>query len=623
MRSRLILFAASITASALFAGTATGASIHSSSDTFLAIDQSVFERIDGMSLTLHEARKHPANPLLKNRPEGPDAWRAGFPWVLLDKGKFRMWYLARDSAGDFFTCYAESDDGYEWSRPALGIIEHRGSKDNNICYKGHTLFPQIYRDDTATDPARRYIGVIYGLITAGQMTPAEQKRYGQSQPSIKCLAYSPDGLHWQEDHGSLFPIHAKIEGGTLYRMGRDWFMVHQQNSAEYPEVNDWSRFLSISHSTDLKTWKLGDKPGFFFDPRFGGIIQTHVTPGLQNYGNVIVGAQGLFYNNEELIDHETELMLILTNDGRTWRQPKPSQPFSYLLRRGQPHEWDRSFIVQGNFVNTGSQTRMYYNGSQWGNVDADGIQIGLAELRLDGYGSLAPKIGWEFGKEGPFEGTVVSKPIAVEKPGLRLYLNLRAGKDSRDAVAVELTDADGAALAGYGFGDSANMNLDSVGAPVSWRGRSDLIALAGKQVKVKIRITAHNRERSGKVRAHEPHLFAFYFAQPHLLLGKEQVAGPSGLERQHVSDPQHPVLQDVSIVSTHPIKVTLTELSAGTADLTFTGSGQVSIMSPTLGQAEVGGKTVRASDGALRFEVNGSARVQVRLASGGKGNSGS
>lgn len=54
-----------------------------------------------------------------------------------------------------FTCYAESDDGFEWRRPNLGMYEFAGSKDNNIICEGgvsnlqgwhiHTLF----KDPTA------------------------------------------------------------------------------------------------------------------------------------------------------------------------------------------------------------------------------------------------------------------------------------------------------------------------------------------------------------------------------------------------------------------------------------------------------------------------------------------
>jgi len=576
----------------------------------LAIDDAAFEKIEHLSLSLCEARKHPANPLLRNRPSGPDGWRAGFPWVLAENGRFRMWYLARDTSGEFFTCYAESADGYRWSYPQLGLVEHRGSKANNICYRGHTLFPQIYRDATATDPARRYMGVIFGQITGAQLDPAQRKRYGDSQPSIKCLAFSPDGLRWQEDHSHLFPIHAKVEGGTLFRLGGEWFMVHQQNVAEYPQVQRFSRFLSVSSSRDLRDWQLGEKPAFFFDPKYNGIIQTHVTPGYQNYGNVIVGAQGLFYDNVELLDHETDLILILSNDGRSWRQPKPAQPLSYLLRRGDRDHWDRSFIVQGNFVNTGSKTLLYYNGSQWGNADADGIQIGVAELRLDGYGSLAPHIGWDFGKEGPFEGTAISKPIALGRSGLRLYLNTEAGSDPRDEIRAELSDESGAIV--RSFADCDALKVSSVGVPASWNGRAELDELAGKTVRVKIRIRSHNPQRSGKIRALEPQFYAFTFDTPKLLLGCEQAVFPSGVERQHISDPNVRALA-ADIRSAAPLHARLSAFDSSSAAITFAGRGSVRVRCAGVRGATFAGRTVAPEDGTLAFEATDGGVLNLTL----------
>jgi hypothetical protein len=582
-----------------------------SSDTFLAIDNAAFESVENMSLSLCEARKYASNPILTNRSDGPDAWRAGFPWVLQDEGKFRMWYLARDASGEYFTCYAESHDGFHWTRPELNLVEHRGSKANNICYKGHTLFPSIFRDNKASDPARRYVATTFGFITQDRFNEAQKQRYGKIQPSIKCLAYSPDGLHWKEDTANLFPIHAKVEGGTLFRMGSEWFMAHQQNSAEYSEVHKGSRFISISSSKDLQHWQLGDKPGFFFDPKFSGLLQTHVTPGYQNYGNVIVAAQGLFYDNVELIDHETDLILILSNDGRRWRQPKPAQPLSYLLRRGDRGAWDQSFVVQGNLVSTGTKTLLYYNGSQWGNVDADGIQIGVAELRLDGYGSLAPHIGWEVGKDGPFEGIVTSKPVSLERPGLRLYLNVEAGHDQRDAVRVELCDASGDALEGFRFADCDVMNTSSVGLPVAWRGRADLSSLAGRDLRVKIRITAHNPERSGKVRVLSPQFYAFYFDTPQLLLAQEQAVFPSGVERQHLSDPNYPTLRGIDFVADCAAKVTMKSLRHDAAELTLSGNGKIRVSGKFIESMKLRGKTVEPKDGVWTFEAAGDESLEI------------
>ena len=55
-----------------------------------------------------------------------------------DEGIYRMYYLGwsyaklRSGEGAIKVCYAESKDGVTYSRPALGICEFEGSKENNI-----------------------------------------------------------------------------------------------------------------------------------------------------------------------------------------------------------------------------------------------------------------------------------------------------------------------------------------------------------------------------------------------------------------------------------------------------------------------------------------------------------
>jgi hypothetical protein len=67
--------------------------------------------------------------------------RAGmFATVIQIGNKCHMWY---DAIGPRIKlCYATSDDGVHWVKPALGLHEFNGSKDNNIifnnlitCYK--------------------------------------------------------------------------------------------------------------------------------------------------------------------------------------------------------------------------------------------------------------------------------------------------------------------------------------------------------------------------------------------------------------------------------------------------------------------------------------------------------
>src|SRR5699024_4635543 len=52
-------------------------------------------------------------------------------------------------------CYAESEDGIEWGKPNLGLIEFNGSKENNII--GHYLHgTSVFYDKHEQNPKKRY-----------------------------------------------------------------------------------------------------------------------------------------------------------------------------------------------------------------------------------------------------------------------------------------------------------------------------------------------------------------------------------------------------------------------------------------------------------------------------------
>jgi len=82
--------------------------------------------------------------------------------LLYEDSRYRMWYSSNkvNQVGESCHCYAESDDGFQWRRPELGLFEYGGSRRNNILCAGqthhlgailptHRLLPQ-----SATRPSR-------------------------------------------------------------------------------------------------------------------------------------------------------------------------------------------------------------------------------------------------------------------------------------------------------------------------------------------------------------------------------------------------------------------------------------------------------------------------------------
>lgn len=605
---------AAVAAAALTAAAAEPPRTFTSDDTFLAVDETVFATREGVSLLTSEAIKYEHNPVVaQGNPGQSDAGRLSFPWVLLENGLFRMWYVAYDG-DEFSLAYAESDDGYRWRRPELGLVQQNGSKANNVVASGLTVMPGIYRDDADPDPARRYKAPVHGTITEADMaTDAQRKKYRGKHPSLLGIAYSPDGLRWTTETSNPFPIKAKLECPVLYRVGDKWVLAHQMNTGDYPEVNRWSRFLGVSTSDDLVHWDLSDKPAFFFDPRHNGIMQTHAAPGFQNYGNVLVAAQGLFLNQPELIEQETDLTLIVSNDGLRWRQPKPAQPLSYFLRRGNRGAWDESFPIQSNLLNAGDKTLLYYSAGHYGNASFIGLQIGVASLGLDRYGYLMPQVAWSYGQP-EFRARLVSHPIELREANLNLYLNASWLGREGDRLAVELQDPEGNPMPGYTLEACDRLPLDSVGTAVTWAGRRELGDLRGKTVRVIIEMVGANPKRWPMASAEVPRFYAFYFDRPTLWANAPTRVEPGrGLARLDFRDPVRPRWDGVRIDSAQPVVATLTEMTDTATTVRFESAASIELSSDRVRGLTIGGREIASSEGVFRFDAGAGEEAAIRL----------
>lgn len=117
--------------------------------------------------------------------------------VVSDGGKLRMWYHAMpgdwDMRADMSSiAYAESEDGLEWTKPALGILDH-GPGPNNLTDLG--LHSATVFVDPGSPPSHRYRATGCGYEGLFLCHP-QIKDYGYY------TAHSADGLHWVLDHNT-------------------------------------------------------------------------------------------------------------------------------------------------------------------------------------------------------------------------------------------------------------------------------------------------------------------------------------------------------------------------------------------------------------------------------------
>jgi hypothetical protein len=447
--------------------------------------------LDNLQLTLVQAEKHPANPVLRRSPPGsPDAMHALiYGSVLHVDGKFRMWYLGMfeskwDSRATGWwrpMCYAESDDGVHWTKPDLGLVDFHESRKNNICQiesdppalSRVNDFLTVIHDPQDANPARRYKCAYIAHM------PIDEVRGGRSligpKESRWCAivcATSPDGLRWQvvgdrpaNSGGERFEV------AGLHHFGGFYYVTGQLLSpwTWLPGGGDVGRVMLAYRSADFEHWSAAKalafaRPGQTTHPPVAG-QQTHMGAGLWNRGNVMLGLYGMWQDGpprrpkgtSHLWGTRIDLGLIVSNDGVHFREPVPDFK---VIARGSEGAWDSIALTQGHaFANVGDRTYLWY-----GHWDCDGLgrtqDIGLATLRRDGFGYLACH-------DPRQPGHCLTATLPASSEGSRLAVNVE-GVTPENPLIVELLDDRDRPLAGFSGPQAAKITAPGVDRPIQW-----------------------------------------------------------------------------------------------------------------------------------------------------------
>ena len=412
--------------------------------TLLAIDDVSLPLRKNVCLYLSKPTVRQA-PVLAPSPaesRAPDNMAAHFyGTVLHDAGKFRMWYYAchlgknpdwparkmqqiakkpawligvqegrEVSQGPL--CYAESDDGLIWTKPALGQVLFKGSRDNNALDLPNTIVSgaAVIRDDDDPDPARRY-KMVYQYFP--DQTEPLIPEYG-SLPSMAC-AVSPDGLTWTV---TAMPFVNQFVEHCSFIRHNGKYIVHSQVfpgnswSGAYSEGGGAGGRSGVAHATDdfdrwpdLWAWAFAlPEPS---DPAKRGADnrydQVHLGVGAASLGNVCVGIYGLWHSQpfgEDFGKINCDLGLVVSNDGIRFREVASTPGQVYIHHDASkatpvPGRDFNTILCQGNgILNVGDETRIYHG--RWRNsgqraediADYYRAEVALATLPRDRWGAL-------------------------------------------------------------------------------------------------------------------------------------------------------------------------------------------------------------------------------------------
>ena len=431
----------------------------------LFLDAMVVEKQEGLTRTFHPAEKYQGNPVIrKDKPwEGTAAYEGPYLYgtILSDEGRLRMWYHCH--SGGYYNCYAESQDGISWTKPNLGLLDFKGSKDNNLFLtvtqdpdekppnkgSGQCHNPSVIKRPWEKDPEKRYALFCYGVD------------YRKAR-----VAFSPDGLHWKFEpetaKKALFP------SGDVLNFFYDPYK--KRYVATWKTANRRGRAAGVAVSNDGLTWtKPVEGPVFVADDLDPDATQVYGMP-VFPYQGMYIGLPWIYssrwfkygtYTDKRMYDVEKDspctmdVQLAWSWDLVNWTRPPDRAEF---IPRGHPGDFDSTMIYTARApVQVGDRLYFYFGG--WNgphNNPKSEAAIGLATLRLDGFCSM---------RASENEGWLISRREALVKPEVTINAKTAQG----GSIVAEILDTENKVLPGFSREDCTAFEGDSVRHVLRWK----------------------------------------------------------------------------------------------------------------------------------------------------------
>lgn len=458
----------------------------------LMVDHHLIERMDGVDLKLHEPRH--AGTALKF----DDSWdrdSSNYATVIEDKGLYRLYYRggpADSSAGrregeTSYFCYAESRDGINWVKPQLGLVEFRGSKNNNI------LLAPAPREDPYTQSLSPFLDTRPGV--------PEDERYkavGGQWPQGLYVLVSPDGINWRKWRDEpVFKNGAFDSQNVAF-----WSELEQCYVLYFRVFTGWvdystsnfqlSGYRTISRTTspDLVNWTepqrmtFGPTPlehlytnhtrPYFRAPHLYVATPMRFVPGRRFLTDDEMDAQKIgkgfraISGHNHNIPNEVSDTVLMTSRGGTRYDRTFMESF---IRPGlDKGNWvSRNGVPATGFVQTGPAEMSIYVCQ---NLVQPTAHLARYTLRLDGFASVNALYAG---------GEMITKPLLVS--GAQLVLN--SATSAAGSIRVEIQTADGEPIPGFTLEECPVLVGDSIERGVGWVTGSDLSALKGRAVRLR------------------------------------------------------------------------------------------------------------------------------------------
>lgn len=480
---------------------------------------------------VHQPARDPATPVLcADKPwegESLNVFRVDHDPAT---GRYRMWYGIRKSAiaqkraqqnppgaGNFgspqpsYFCYAESNDGIHWDKPGLGIYEDEAGP-NNICFKGHSGANGcgiLYRPDAPADERYVLANLDWISLTNGGV----------------CLAYSADGVHWayKEPNEPIVFGESDTFNNIVYDPARGMYVVYLRgwHAAAVDWIIEWvggpgRRMVRRPQANDSDPTASGDQARWEFIERHGRIknqrrrVACSQSPDLVNwtepkiiitpdeldtndlYGLAVFPYADYFLGQLWIHDDDeaetSDVELAFSRDALNWSRLPDRPKFIPRGRSGDPD----GFMVRTaqSPVVVGDDIYVYWTGHERPHDDDSWIDetpddyiegrppaVFRGRLRMDGFISL---------NADRRLGALITQPFTCQSDQVLINAATYGGEITAELVEPDPREVRGKPIEGFEAKDFDVFRSDSIAHPLSWGGNSDLSALRGRRLMLRM-----------------------------------------------------------------------------------------------------------------------------------------
>jgi len=393
--------------------------------------------------------------------------------VTLPDGTFRAYYRALPMAGedgsdDEATAYAESADGVIWTKQKNNfVLQHAAPVTHNFSVFYDT------KPGVADDEKWKGIG-------------------GTNQEGLMRFV-SADGVKWRKLMGDqpMFPSNEDYrydsQNLAFWSEAEGQYVCYFRN---FKEIDGKGRFRWISRATspDFVNWTEEGEMSFVDeagDPAPVEHLYTNQTGAYMRAPHIYVAIAARFLPGRQVLTAEeadvvgvdpgyfkdiSEAILMTSRGGTTYDRTF----LEGFVRPGLGFEnWtSRTNYPAANVIQTGPEEMSFFVQRGYGQPDH---HLSRFSLRLDGFASL---------HTGYAGGEMITKPFRFAGSELEInYASSAAG-----SLRFELQDESGNPLPGYELADSREIIGDQIARVVAWSGGTDVSALAGKTIRMRIQL---------------------------------------------------------------------------------------------------------------------------------------